>query len=146
MLVLHRPVETAGIFHATAKFHYVNWPRSGLAEIVDEVYTIEVRPELGEIAQRRLAEAGCERVCLRFGDGFEGWPEASPFDAILVTACAEEVPPALLEQLAPRGRLVIPIGHPRAYQELQVIEKTQEGGFEVQHALPVAFVPLVHAC
>jgi protein-L-isoaspartate(D-aspartate) O-methyltransferase len=116
-----------------------------LSEIAGEVYTIERLPELVERSRVCLSEAGYEGIHLRSGDGFLGWPEAAPYDAIIVTACGSEIPPPLLEQLAIGGRMVIPIGRQNAYQELQVIEKTREGGYEVRCGLPVAFVPLVHS-
>jgi protein-L-isoaspartate(D-aspartate) O-methyltransferase len=116
-----------------------------LAQIAREVYSIELLPELAERATRVLGELGEEHVHIRSGDGFDGWPEEAPFDAVLVTACAEEIPSPLIEQLAVGGRMIIPVGHQYAYQELQVIEKTSEGEYDIQHGLPVAFVPLVHS-
>jgi protein-L-isoaspartate(D-aspartate) O-methyltransferase len=115
-----------------------------LAEIASEVYSVELIAELAERAEALFAELGISVVHVRTGDGFEGWPEAAPFDAILVTACASEVPQPLVDQLSPYGRLVIPVGQPRAYQELQVIRATGGGEHVVQHVLPVAFVPFVH--
>lgn len=115
-----------------------------LAEIAQDVYTIERMSELADRACAVLGELGYGRVHVRCGDGFAGWPEAAPFDAILVTACAEEVPRPLVEQLSPDGRLIIPIGRPYAFQELQVIRAIGGGEHEVQHVLPVAFVPFVH--
>ena len=119
-----------------------------LAQLAREVYSIELLPELAESAKRvlgELGELGEEHIHIRTGDGFDGWPEAAPFDAILVTACAEEIPPPLIEQLAVGGRLVIPVGHQYAYQELQVLEKKSDGGYDTRHGLPVAFVPFVHS-
>lgn len=116
-----------------------------LAELTDEVYSIELIPELFESGGAALAETGYEAVSLRCGDGYLGWPEAAPFDAIIVTACAPEVPAPLLEQLAPGGRLVAPVGPQYGYQELEVHAKDAEGNVHVEHGLPVAFVPLVHA-
>ena len=116
-----------------------------LASLVREIHTIELVPELAERASRLLSELGLERVHVRCGDGFEGWPEAAPFDAILVTACSREVPDPLLAQLVVGGRMVLPLGAPNAYQELRVVEKTTEDSFEFLHGLPVAFVPLVHS-
>lgn len=115
-----------------------------LAEIAADVYTVELVPELAEQSSALLDTLGLERIRVRCGDGFDGWPEAAPFDAILVTACAEEIPRPLVDQLKPDGRLVIPIGRPAAYQELQVVRATGGGAHEVQHVLPVAFVPFVH--
>ncbi len=114
-----------------------------LAEIVEEVYSVEIIPELAAEAARRLAELGYGRVHLRQGDGHEGWPEHAPYQGIIVTAAAPEVPPALVEQLADGGRLVIPVGVYLGGQDLWLIEKhgaqlqrTNYGG--------VLFVPLVH--
>jgi protein-L-isoaspartate(D-aspartate) O-methyltransferase len=116
-----------------------------LARMVDDVYTIELVPELAERSAACLAELGFGGIHVRCGDGFEGWPEEAPFDAILVTACSPEVPEPLLQQLAVGGRMVIPVGSPNAYQELRVIEKTGTDDFVVRHGLSVAFVPLVHS-
>ena len=115
-----------------------------LAALASEVYSVERVAELAERAEALFAELGISRIHVRTGDGFLGWPEAAPFDAILVTACAPQVPRPLIEQLAPDGRLVIPVGHPNAFQELQVIRATGGGEHVVQHGLPVAFVPFVH--
>ena len=110
-----------------------------LAEVAREVYTIEILAPLADEAGRTLARLGYDRVHVRHGDGHRGWPEASPFDAILVAAAAPEVPRALLEQLAPGGRLVMPVGD--FDQELQVHRKTPEG-IRLERAFPVRFVPL----
>jgi protein-L-isoaspartate(D-aspartate) O-methyltransferase len=111
-----------------------------LSALAREVYTIELEPTLAERAKRDLARLGCANVHTRTGDGYRGWPEAAPFDAILVTAAPEQVPPALLEQLAVGGRLVIPVGG-YADQDLWLYTKT-ERGVERRHLLPVRFVPL----
>lgn len=121
-----------------------------LAETGAEVWSIEFVESLARSAAARLAALGYEGVHCRQGDGNRGWPEAAPFDAILVTAAAPSVPPALTEQLAPGGRLVIPVGpssfRARAFfggQDLRVIEKAADGSLSERSALPVAFVPLV---
>ena len=115
-----------------------------LAEVASEVFSVELVPELADRARALFAELAISQVHVRTGDGFAGWPEAAPFDAILVTACAAEVPRPLIEQLAPDGRMVIPVGQPNAFQELQVVRATGGGEHVVQHVLPVAFVPFVH--
>jgi protein-L-isoaspartate(D-aspartate) O-methyltransferase len=124
-----------------------------LAELGAEVWSIEALAELYETAAARLAELGIEGVHLRHGDGAAGWPEAAPFDGIVVTAAAaRRVPPALIEQLAPGGRLVCPVaqggfagltGTPA--QDLVLVEKDAEGRTTSRDVLPVAFVPLVEA-
>ncbi|MGH9332868.1 MAG: protein-L-isoaspartate(D-aspartate) O-methyltransferase [Vicinamibacteria bacterium] len=114
-----------------------------LSEIVREVYTIEIVPELAETAKARLAELGYRDVTTRMGDGYLGWKEKAPFDAILVTAAAPEVPPPLVEQLAPGGIMVIPVGPPANVQSLVRIEKEEDGTTVSREVLPVRFVPLV---
>ncbi len=114
-----------------------------LAELTDDVCSIETVPELAERAGQTLERAGYGRVALRTGDGGLGWPERAPFDAIIVTAAASEVPPALLEQLAPGGRMVIPIGPPGGEQQLVLLRKGKEGAVDSEPTLPVAFVPFV---
>ena len=112
-----------------------------LAEIVGEVYTIELEPVLARGAADRLRRLGYDSVHVRTGDGAAGWAEHSPFDGIIVTAGATAVPPALVEQLKPGGRMVIPVD---AYegQDLQVLKKAADGTSETISVLPVAFVPL----
>jgi protein-L-isoaspartate(D-aspartate) O-methyltransferase len=112
-----------------------------LRTIGAEVWTIEILPELHERARRALAEARIEGVRLRLGDGRAGWPEVAPFDAILVAAAAEHVPPALMDQLADSGRLVVPVGT-RWQQELLLLERTDWGGLRRHTYGEVAFVPL----
>lgn len=114
-----------------------------LAELVREVYTIEMIPELATQARERLSRLGYENVHLRSGDGNAGWPEHAPYDAILVTAAAPRVPPALVEQLKPGGRMIIPIGAWPSGQDLIIIEKDGFGETRQRAVLPVAFVPLV---
>ena len=111
-----------------------------LAEIAHEVYTIEIVDALATEAARTLRRLGYGAVKVRHGDGYLGWKEAAPFDAIIVTAAPPAVPPALLEQLAPGGRLVIPVGDED--QELQVHRRTADG-FEVTRHFPVRFVPMI---
>ncbi len=111
-----------------------------LSRLAAEVYSIEIRPELAAEAKGRLETFGAKNVEVRAADGFYGWPEAAPFDGILVTAAPETVPEPLLAQLAPGGRMVIPVGG--FYQELKVIERTPDG-FREKSVLPVRFVPFV---
>jgi len=114
-----------------------------LAELGHLVYTIEIVSELAEPAAKRLSELGYGAVSARHADGYYGWPEAAPFDGILVTAAASQIPPPLLEQLKPGGRMVIPIGASFLVQELMLIEKLADGTIRTEALLPVAFVPLV---
>lgn len=113
-----------------------------LAEIVDHVYTIEIIQALGERAAQTLDRLGYENVTVRIGDGYRGWPEYAPFDAIVVTAAPDSVPPPLLEQLAVGGRLIIPVGPEGGSQSLQVIEKAPGDALTTTDVLPVIFVPL----
>lgn len=113
-----------------------------LAELVGAVYSIEIVEPLGRIAAQRLSAAGYRNVTTRIGDGYQGWREAAPFDAIMVTAAAPEVPPALIEQLKPGGKLVIPVGAQGAHQELMVITKATDGKTYTRRVLSVRFVPL----
>ncbi len=115
-----------------------------LAEIVAKVYSIEVVPELGRSAAERLAELGYANVELRVGDGYAGWPEKAPFDAIVVTAAAPDIPGALVDQLKRGGRMVIPVGERWGAQELMLVSKRADGGVQRRNVLPVRFVPLVH--
>jgi protein-L-isoaspartate(D-aspartate) O-methyltransferase len=110
-----------------------------LAEIVGRVYSIEIVPELAERSRRLLADLGYDNVEVRTGDGYRGWPDEAPFDAIVVAAAPDHVPPALVEQLAVGARLVIPVG--RFAQEILIVTKT-EGGSTTEAVLPVRFVPM----
>ena len=114
-----------------------------LAEIAARVYSIEVLESLGRGASARLAELGYGNIEVRIGDGYQGWPEKAPFDAIVVAAAAPEVPAALLAQLKPGGRMVIPVGADGHTQYLTLITKRADGGFDERRVLPVRFVPLV---
>ena len=110
-----------------------------LARLVPKVYSIERIRALLAGARRQLLELGLRNVSLRYGDGGAGWPELAPFDAIVLTAAPERVPPALFEQLTPQGRLIAPVG-PRAVQELRVYTRTEQG-VEFQALGAVSFVP-----
>jgi protein-L-isoaspartate(D-aspartate) O-methyltransferase len=114
-----------------------------LAEVVKQVYSIEVIESLGRTAAARLAELGYRNVEVRVGDGYQGWPEKAPFDGILVTAAAPQVPPALVAQLKTGGRMVIPVGGSDDSQYLKVLTKRADGGYDEKRVLPVRFVPLV---
>ena len=113
-----------------------------LAELADTVCSIEVIPELAARAAKVLAAEGYGSVALRTGDGALGWPERAPFDAIIVTAAARQVPPALLAQLRPGGRMAIPVGEQDGAQDLLLLRKDAGGGVTSQWVLSVAFVPL----
>jgi protein-L-isoaspartate(D-aspartate) O-methyltransferase len=114
-----------------------------VSQIADRVYAIERHPSLGKSAQQRLKKLGYDNIELRVGDGTRGWPEAAPFDAILVAAGGPEVPPALKQQLAIGGRLVIPVGEEARYQTLIKLTRTSDTEFEEQNLGAVAFVPLI---
>ncbi|MFO1363171.1 MAG: protein-L-isoaspartate(D-aspartate) O-methyltransferase [Burkholderiales bacterium] len=113
-----------------------------LAELVARVFTIEIVEPVGRRAAEALARLGYRNVATRIGDGYGGWPEAAPFDAILVTAAAPAVPAPLVDQLKPGGRLVIPVGGQWEVQELLVIEKQPDGATSTRRTIPVRFVPL----
>jgi protein-L-isoaspartate(D-aspartate) O-methyltransferase len=111
-----------------------------LAHLAREVYSIEIVEPLGKEAAERLKQLGYTNVHLRVGDGYRGWPEAAPFDAIIVTAAPDHIPPPLVEQLRMGGRLVLPVG--RFFQDLIRIRKTPQGTRK-ETLLPVRFVPMV---
>ncbi len=111
-----------------------------LAEIVKEVYSIEIVPELASESAARLQKLGYRNVTVKFGDGYKGWEERAPFDIILVTAAADQIPPPLVNQLAENGRLVIPVGASTEVQELMLIEK-KNGKILKSRITFVRFVP-----
>ncbi|MEJ5364100.1 MAG: protein-L-isoaspartate(D-aspartate) O-methyltransferase [Desulfosoma sp.] len=113
-----------------------------LAEIARDVFTVEIIPELGRSAQARLQELGYGNVHVKIGDGYFGWDEHAPFDAIMVTAAAPHIPPPLVRQLKPGGTLVLPVGPPFLTQYLTVVQKARDGTLTTRQILPVAFVPL----
>jgi protein-L-isoaspartate(D-aspartate) O-methyltransferase len=112
-----------------------------LAEIARQVYSVEVIDSLARTAAARLAELGYGNVDVKTGDGYAGWPEKAPFDAIVVAATAPSVPKALVEQLKPGGRMVVPVGEWR--QDLKLVTKRADGSYDERNVLPVRFVPLV---
>jgi protein-L-isoaspartate(D-aspartate) O-methyltransferase len=113
-----------------------------LAELTDQVYTIEIIKPLADTAAATLKRCGYDKVQVKFGDGYEGWPEHAPFDAIIVTAAADHVPPPLLEQLKPGGRMVIPVGGVFHRQVLILAEKDAAGKVRTRNVTGVIFVPL----
>lgn len=113
-----------------------------LSGLVKKVYTIEVVQPLAVQAKERLGRLGYRNVEVRHGDGYNGWKEAAPFDAIIVTAAASHIPPPLIQQLKPGGRMVIPVGGSFATQYLLFVEKTPKGQVRTRQVLPVVFVPL----
>ena len=113
-----------------------------LSEIVSQVYSIEIVPSLGESASERLENLGYTNVDTRIGDGYNGWPEKGPFDAIMVTAGAETIPEPLVEQLAEGGRMVIPVGPHRGVRQLKLLRK-RKGKIRQQNLMAVRFVPFI---
>ena len=111
-----------------------------LAEIIDEVYTIEIVRPLGEQA-KRLLNTQYDNVFVKIADGYHGWAEHAPFDAIVVTAAAEYIPPPLVEQLKKGGRMIIPVGSPFQVQQLMLVEKGKDGEISTRSLMPVRFVP-----
>jgi len=114
-----------------------------LAETVHRVFSIEIIASLGREAQQNLRNLGYSNIEIRIGDGYQGWPEMAPFDGIVVTAAAPQVPAALIAQLKPGRRMVIPVGAPGQTQELLLVTKEADGNSRQKRILPVRFVPLV---
>ncbi|MEP2544047.1 MAG: protein-L-isoaspartate(D-aspartate) O-methyltransferase, partial [Alphaproteobacteria bacterium] len=114
-----------------------------LAHAAARVFTIEVVAELGRAAAERLKALHYGNVFVRIGDGYQGWPEEAPFDAIIVTAAPERIPEALIAQLRPGGRMIVPIGRAHDRQTLTLVVKDLDGKVTVDSVLPVAFVPMV---
>jgi protein-L-isoaspartate(D-aspartate) O-methyltransferase len=112
-----------------------------LAELSRNVYTIEIIEGLAKDSEKRLKEQGYKNIEVRCGDGYQGWPEQAPFDAILVTAAAPLIPEELIKQLKPGARLVIPLGD--MFQELYIITKDKDGNIRKEQNIPVRFVPMV---
>ncbi len=113
-----------------------------IARLAEAVYTIEIIEPLGEQARGRLARLDYDNVTVRIGDGYFGWQGHAPFDAIVVTAAASHVPPPLVRQLRPGGRMVIPVGSPFTVQQLVLVQREAGGEITTRQILPVAFVPL----
>lgn len=114
-----------------------------LARLAQQVYSVERIPELAAAAAQRLHALGYANVVIRTGDGGQGWLEHAPFDAVIVTAAAMEIPAVLLRQLKPGGRLVAPVGMPHRTQDLRLLHKDAQGVVHERSVLPVVFVPLV---
>jgi len=113
-----------------------------LAEIVKEVYTIEIKARLGETARQRLKEMGYSNIFVKIGDGYKGWPEKAPFNAVIVTCAPEKIPRPLIDQLAEGGRMIIPVGEKRSIQKLVLLKK--EKGMIIKKAvMNVLFVPMI---
>jgi protein-L-isoaspartate(D-aspartate) O-methyltransferase len=123
-------VGTGSAYHASV-----------MAQIAAHVYSIEIVPELAARARKRVERLGYDNISTRNADGYYGWPEAAPFDAIIVTAAADHIPPPLIKQLREGGRMVIPLGHAFFVQKLVLVEKI-EGQVRSRDMLPVRFVPL----
>ncbi|MES9898778.1 MAG: protein-L-isoaspartate(D-aspartate) O-methyltransferase [Sedimenticola sp.] len=113
-----------------------------LSRLVRQVYTLEIIEPLSKQALRLLDQLGYDNVTCRVGDGHDGWPEEAPFDGIIVTAAAADIPPALVEQLKVGAKLIIPVGTPYGYQQLMVVERGASGVVTQRDLLGVAFVPL----
>lgn len=113
-----------------------------LAELVARVYTIEIVEQLGSRAAKDLASLGFDNVEVRVGDGYYGWESEAPFDSILVAAASSHVPPPLIQQLKPGGRMIIPVGSPFLTQHLVLVLKDLDGAVRTRQILPVRFVPL----
>lgn len=115
-----------------------------LSCLVEEVYTMEVIRALGNSAEKRLELLGYHNVHVKVADGYYGWPEYAPFDRIIVTCAATLIPPPLVRQLKPGGRMCIPVGGQRTVQYLTMVRKSEDGQVKTRKVLPVRFVPLTH--
>ncbi len=114
-----------------------------LAELCDRVYSVEIVPELAQAAEKTLRSLGYDGPRIRTGDGYQGWPDHAPYDRIIVTAAPPELPQDLIDQLAPEGRLVAPVGANPDAQRIVLVSKDSEGGVSRRNELPVRFVPMV---
>jgi protein-L-isoaspartate(D-aspartate) O-methyltransferase len=116
-----------------------------LAELVHEVYTIEINDNLARRSKKLLDDLGYRNIRCRTSNGYLGWPEAAPFDGIIVTCAPDKIPPALIDQLATGGRMVIPISYSSNVQDLLLVEKLANGKLKKTDLIPVMFVPMIHA-
>jgi protein-L-isoaspartate(D-aspartate) O-methyltransferase len=116
-----------------------------LAELVREVYTIEISATLAGLSKKLLGDLGYRNIHCRAGNGYQGWPEAAPFDGIIVTCAPDNIPPALIAQLAVGGRMVIPISYSSSVQYLLLVEKLANGKLKKTDLIPVSFVPMINA-
>jgi protein-L-isoaspartate(D-aspartate) O-methyltransferase len=116
-----------------------------LAELVDKVYTIEINDKLARQSRKLLDNLGYRNIHCRTGNGYLGWPEAAPFDGIIVTCAPDKIPPPLIKQLAIGGRMVIPISYSSNVQDLLLLEKLANGKLKKTDLIPVLFVPMIHA-
>jgi protein-L-isoaspartate(D-aspartate) O-methyltransferase len=116
-----------------------------LSRIVRKVYTIEIIPPLGRAAKGRVNKIGYTNIIMKIDDGYFGWEVKSPFDCIIVTAASDHIPPPLIKQLKPGGKMAIPVGKPFMVQKLMLIEKSEQGEVRMKTILPVRFVPLRRA-
>jgi protein-L-isoaspartate(D-aspartate) O-methyltransferase len=114
-----------------------------LSEIVKEVYTIEIRKILADMASKRLKDLGYSNVKVKYADGYFGWEEYAPFDAIIITAAANHIPPPLIKQLKEGGRLIVPLGSTVYYQTLTLVTKKKKEELDVEQLGSVAFVPMI---
>ncbi len=137
MTQLARPMRDAKVLDVGTGSGY---QAAVLAEIVDQVYSVEINEEHAKHAQELLRELGYENIQVRCADGYQGWPEHAPFDAIVVAAAPDHVPEPLLDQLAIGGRLIMPVG--KHHQTLMLIEKREDGAITRRSVAPVAFVPM----
>ena len=112
-----------------------------LSQLCRQVYSIEYVPALADIARARFEKLGYNNIVSKTGNGFDGWPDHAPYDGIIVTAAATQIPAPLIEQLKPGGRMVIPLGQPYFHQELTLVRKNENGELDIRDILGVAFVP-----
>ena len=115
-----------------------------LSRLVHHVYTIEIVSALGIKAQEKIKQLGYDNISVKIGDGYKGWPSEAPFDRIIITAAPENIPPKLVEQLKPGGRMVLPVGPRWLGQELLILDKDSTGSTTTKKTIPVRFVPMIH--